>query len=75
MKIEVLDSNDHDPKFNQSLYYFNVSENDESNVTGISVGVVSATDEDPGDNGRITYNIISVDGQDLFVIDQVKIRF
>ena len=71
MSITVLDTNDHGPVFRQQHYHFSVPENDESNITGIVVGTVSAIDDDPGDNGRVTYNITSSDGQGLFTIDQV----
>ena len=71
MSITVLDTNDHGPVFSQQRYHFNVPENDDSNITGIVVGKVSANDDDPGENGRVTYNITSSDGQGLFTIDQV----
>jgi hypothetical protein len=38
----------------------------------IVVGVVNATDEDLGNNGIITYSIISIDVKHLFNISQVN---
>ena len=38
----------------------------------IVVGVVNATDEDLGNNGIITYSIISIDVKHLFNISRVN---
>ena len=41
----------------------------EGNTRGTYVTQVSATDEDKGQNGRITYSIIGGNSQNAFVID------
>ena len=46
----------------------------EASAPGI-VGSVSATDNDFGENGRVTYRITSGDGMDVFDIDTVLIYF
>ncbi|XP_021355742.1 cadherin-related tumor suppressor-like [Mizuhopecten yessoensis] len=58
--VAVIDVNDHDPVFNETLYSFSVPENDEfAEAPSALVGVVSATDNDPGT--QITYRIMSTD--------------
>lgn len=53
-----MDHNDCKPVFNQSHYYASIAEN----VTvGTSLLRVSATDNDQGDNGLVTYSIHSQD--------------
>lgn len=64
--VNVIDSNNHAPVFMQPLYQFSVSENELTGQMGHVVGHVLATDEDQGDNGRISYYITSRSGQDLF---------
>lgn len=52
--VYILDENDNGPIFNQSMYTFHVLEN----ATKLHVvGSVTATDEDIGPNGMITYHI------------------
>lgn len=56
IQINIRDSNDNDPKFERSLYEFNVSEED-----GYAhVGAVRATDPDADLAGRVTYDIPSM---------------
>lgn len=54
--IVVTDYNDHTPRFSSYVYYVNVSEN---NDIGAAILTVTATDEDIGDNGRISYRLPS----------------
>ena len=61
----MIGTNDHAPDFGNSSFSFDVSEN---SAPGI-VAYVSATDEDLGKNGQVTYRITSGDGKDLFDID------
>ncbi|XP_078678305.1 protocadherin Fat 4-like [Branchiostoma floridae x Branchiostoma belcheri] len=66
--IIVLDVNDNNPIFTQSLYETQYAEN--SN-TGLSVLTVTATDSDNGTNAEITYSIsnTSTTGLNYFAID------
>uniref|UniRef100_A0A8C4GJG0 Cadherin domain-containing protein n=1 Tax=Dicentrarchus labrax TaxID=13489 RepID=A0A8C4GJG0_DICLA len=55
--ITVLDVNDNAPVFTQPIYKASINENA---PVGTVVATVTATDEDHGSNGRITYSISSV---------------
>ena len=68
LRVHITDVNDHDPQFTEVIYNFS---SPETNRTSYVVGIVSATDDDLGDNGNITYSIISADVKQLFSIDQV----
>ncbi|XP_027014443.2 protocadherin alpha-2-like [Tachysurus fulvidraco] len=63
--VNVLDINDNSPVFSKPLYKVKVHEN-------VSVGTkiisVSATDADEGNNGEVSYSIISKE-EDLFFIN------
>ncbi|TPP62203.1 hypothetical protein FGIG_09508 [Fasciola gigantica] len=52
LTIHVVDSNDRSPVFQQNHYVFHVSE---AAKPGTIVGQLVATDEDIGENGRVTY--------------------
>lgn len=52
--VYILDENDNVPIFNQSMYTFHVLENAAKSHV---VGLVTATDEDAGPNGMVTYRI------------------
>uniref|UniRef100_A0A8C5UBS7 FAT atypical cadherin 2 n=1 Tax=Malurus cyaneus samueli TaxID=2593467 RepID=A0A8C5UBS7_9PASS len=52
--IDITDCNNHAPSFTQSSYH---AAFDENIPPGTSVLTVSATDEDEGDNGFVTYSI------------------
>lgn len=57
-----MDSNNHDPKFENSKYYFNVTLSSELNENlnkSIKIGEVKATDEDDYDDGRLFYAILA----------------
>ena len=75
MRIILVDSNNHDPVFMQPVYYFSITENNNSPMerTGSRIGQVSATDVDMGLNGQITYSITSRNAQGLFTIAEVKL--
>nr|XP_022319465.1 cadherin-23-like isoform X3 [Crassostrea virginica] len=64
--VLVIDKNNHDPTFLQSFYTANISE---GSPPGSFVKTVSATDQDFGSNGNISYSIWS-GGLDHFTIDQ-----
>lgn len=65
--INILDTNDNNPIFNQSKYSAAVYEN---STVGTSILEVHATDQDSGDNGRISYSIDkNSDPDNCFAID------
>ena len=67
LRITVLDSNDHIPKFSKDLYVGEVKEN---SLAGTFVLNVTATDEDIGTNGEITYSLkLRPQYKDLFTLD------
>lgn len=53
--VAVIDKNDNEPRFNQSAYMFDVSEDA---VITTSTGRVLAEDDDKGKNGQVLYSII-----------------
>uniref|UniRef100_A0A3B1K8T6 Cadherin domain-containing protein n=1 Tax=Astyanax mexicanus TaxID=7994 RepID=A0A3B1K8T6_ASTMX len=67
--VTVLDANDNTPVFSQSVYQVSLPENIplDSNVV-----TVSATDEDDGQNGEITYSLghISEEGKRIFFLNR-----
>ncbi|XP_076429495.1 cadherin-related family member 2 [Peromyscus maniculatus bairdii] len=65
--IHLRDINDHRPTFSQSLYELTVPEH---SPTGFVVtSSIKATDEDEGEWGRITYSLLSGNGEGLFEVD------
>lgn len=72
LTVTVKDVNDHDPIFTEKKYNFNVSENDGDGKTSVnvSVGQVSATDEDK--QSSILYRIVTSDVENLFDVTQVS---
>ncbi|XP_038055209.1 protein dachsous-like [Patiria miniata] len=64
--IEVLDVNDHAPRFNQTHYFGTVQENATTNT---SVVQVFASDLDIGRNAEIQFDIKSGNEMDMFTID------
>ncbi|XP_077983747.1 protocadherin-1-like [Glandiceps talaboti] len=52
VELHVIDENDNAPMFSQSIYYFSIFENVEK---GSPVGRVTATDQDSGENGKLSY--------------------
>ncbi|XP_069125633.1 protocadherin Fat 4-like [Argopecten irradians] len=55
VRVNVIDVNDNAPRFTNSTYTFHVKEE----IDYIFVGKVMATDEDPGDNGKLRYSILT----------------
>ncbi|XP_061135057.1 protocadherin gamma-A12-like isoform X6 [Syngnathus typhle] len=68
IEINVLDANDNEPVFNQSVYKATVMEN---TMKGTSVITVNATDADSGSNGLISYSLSQTKGSaaEIFHID------
>ncbi|XP_056330520.1 protocadherin-16 [Danio aesculapii] len=64
LTILVEDVNDNSPVFSQDLYEVTLAEH---SPAGSSVITVTATDKDSGENGRITYRVVST--KDMFYID------
>ncbi|CAF4750686.1 unnamed protein product [Rotaria socialis] len=62
INLIVLDVNDHNPKFPQSIYSFNIS-------ISVPIGTIllklTAYDEDSHDNARIYYSLLSIDGHKI----------
>lgn len=54
LSIQIIDVNDHPPKFNQSIYYLEIEENQPINTTLIHL---QATDLDRDENGRVSYEL------------------
>ncbi|XP_058918449.1 protocadherin Fat 2 [Kogia breviceps] len=52
--IDIMDCNNHAPMFNKSSYYGTF---DENIPPGTSILTVTATDQDHGENGYVTYSI------------------
>ncbi|KAM4676002.1 cadherin-related family member 2 [Discoglossus pictus] len=53
--INLIDINDHTPEFDQTTYELSVLENCPN---GTTLGIITATDLDSGDLGRITYQLL-----------------
>ncbi|XP_026137609.1 protocadherin-16-like [Carassius auratus] len=64
LTVLVEDVNDNAPVFSQDLYEVTLAER---SPAGSSVITVTAMDKDSGDNGRITYRVVST--KDMFYID------
>ena len=62
----MQDTNDNAPLFTESAYSFDVSEDA---ARGARVGTVTARDSDLGQNGRVTYTVISDWDNDVFSLD------
>uniref|UniRef100_A0A674E8H8 Protocadherin-16 n=1 Tax=Salmo trutta TaxID=8032 RepID=A0A674E8H8_SALTR len=65
LTILVEDVNDNAPTFTQDLYQMTLAEH---SPAGSAVVTVTATDRDSGDNGRVTYRVMS-STRDIFYID------
>lgn len=64
--FQVTDTNDNPPLFSESVYSFDIAENE---ARGTKIGQISATDEDEGVNSVITYTIVSDWGNDIFSLN------
>ena len=67
LDVVVTDFNDNPPVFDKTFYEVTVTEEEHPPNSVIRV---TATDTDAGDNGRITYEIISGNEQEAFAIDR-----
>ncbi len=59
LTLTVLDVNDHNPKFSQSIYTVNISH---STPIGTILIKLTAYDADSDENARIYYSLLSMDG-------------
>lgn len=66
LTIEILDENDHSPQFFKSIYRLSIREN---NPVDVLLTKIEAYDLDQGDNGRITYELLTNDTTIPFIID------
>lgn len=66
LKIEIDDVNDNTPVFEKDMYTLNVKENAK---IGLSIGSVTASDQDRGENALITYQLIRNEDAETFRID------
>lgn len=64
--INLLDQNDHAPRFTQQQYIANVLE---GNTKGEFVVQLAATDSDRGANARILYHIVDGNHDNAFIIE------
>ena len=67
LTIHVLDENDHAPKFIHSFYHLKLNENNQANKF---LTQIEAFDPDSGENGRVTYEILTNDTFLPFTIDE-----
>ncbi|XP_076832352.1 protocadherin-16 [Brachyhypopomus gauderio] len=65
LTVIVEDVNDNSPAFTQVLYQVTLAEH---SPAGTSVITVTATDQDSGENGKVTYSVVST--REMFYIDQ-----
>ncbi|XP_053556199.1 protocadherin-23 [Bombina bombina] len=61
--IKILDENDNNPVFNSDVYFFTLNENP---VPQGVIGTVRAFDRDSGNNGHLSYYLLS-EGNDFLV--------
>lgn len=61
LTVKVLDVNNHKPRFSNDLYKFSIAEGRYS-TQPLTLGLISATDMDFGENAIITYHIIAPHG-------------
>ncbi|CAH2277390.1 cadherin-related family member 2 [Pelobates cultripes] len=66
VSIVIIDINDHIPKFDHSTYQLEVYENC---ADGLSIGRITATDEDSGAFGTITYQLLPESILENFRVD------
>ncbi|KAI8508643.1 hypothetical protein Bbelb_137420 [Branchiostoma belcheri] len=67
-KVVLTDVNDNPPDFGAPELLFDLTEN---NAQGVSVGRVTATDPDEGDNGKVRYSIRDDRSPKLVYVDPI----
>ncbi|NWS78157.1 PCD16 protein, partial [Crotophaga sulcirostris] len=58
VRVSITDENDNSPRLSEERYFFTVPEN---RAPGSSVGRVTASDRDAGQNSRLTYRLLQHD--------------
>lgn len=71
LTISITDDNDCVPIFNRLYFNATVPENE---LQSVVVTTVTASDNDDGDNGRVSYSLVSGNVGDVFVIDSTTGR-
>ncbi|XP_063304068.1 protocadherin gamma-B1-like isoform X13 [Pelobates fuscus] len=71
IKLDILDINDNPPLFMKSTYLAYVPEN---NLPGISIYKIQASDQDSGDNAKITYSMTSTNTENVPVSSYLSIN-
>ncbi|XP_061485277.1 protocadherin-16 isoform X2 [Rhineura floridana] len=62
VRVTITDENDNSPRLSEERYFFTVAEN---RPAGSSVGRVTASDRDAGQNSRLTYRLLPHEGNFL----------
>lgn len=62
VRVTVTDENDNSPRLSEERYFFTVAENQPA---GSSVGRVTASDRDAGQNSRLSYRLLPHEGSFL----------
>ena len=71
VKVTITDTNDNSPVFNPTFYQANIFENVAENTLA---AVVDASDNDPGVNGEVTYEITGGNVDGAFKISDSSVR-
>ena len=66
LTIHVLDENDNAPRFLHSFYHLSINENNQANLF---LTQIEAIDPDSGENGRLTYEILTNETSFPFTVD------
>ncbi|XP_006008617.1 protocadherin-17 [Latimeria chalumnae] len=69
--VKILDENDNPPRFTKPLYVLQVPEN---NIPGEYLGSVLAQDPDLGQNGTVSYSILSSHVGDVSIYTYVSVN-
>ncbi|XP_077866251.1 protocadherin Fat 4-like [Saccoglossus kowalevskii] len=71
VSITIVDVNDNDPLCNPDLYTYEIPEN---TASGTSIGTITCSDLDDGQNGDLTYAILSGSNSDFVISSTGVIR-
>ncbi|XP_072002353.1 cadherin-related family member 2 isoform X2 [Engystomops pustulosus] len=67
--IDLIDINDHTPKFDDATYKLKIEEHSPG---GSVLGTITATDPDSGDYGKITYSLLPESILNLFQVNSIS---
>lgn len=68
LTIHILDENDNIPQFLHTFYHLSIYENNQANIV---LTKIETFDPDDGENGRLTYEIVTNEENFPFVIDPI----